>query len=138
MVGPGAGRMSVSANLSQAIADLGRQFGIDDLLPDTHGGICLALAEGLKLEVQPAGDEVLVVLSRALPFADGNVLLQLLQRCDRHQTPEWVPRLGLVGQGSECEALMIERLQQARISGDSLWRSFERLSEWMQGAQELA
>ena len=130
--------MSVSANLSQAIADLGRQFGIDDLLPDTHGGICLALAEGLKLEVQPAGDEVLVVLSRALPFADGNVLLALLQRCDRHQALEWVPQLGLVGMGAECDLLMIERLPLARISGDGLWRSFERLNEWMQGAQELA
>jgi hypothetical protein len=130
--------MSVSASLGQALADLGRRFGVDDLQPDGYGGICLALADDLKLEAQPTDNELLIVLSRAVPFADGNVLLGLLQRCDRHQVLEWVPQLGLVGMGAECDLLMIERLPLARISGDSLWRSFERLSEWMQGAQELA
>lgn len=130
--------MSVSASLGQALADFGGRFGVDDLQPDSFGGICLALDEGLKLEVQPADEEVLIVFSRAMPFADGSVLLGLLQRCNRHQVLEWVPQLGLVGMGAECELLMIERLPLARISGDGLWRSFERLNEWMQGAQELA
>jgi type III secretion system chaperone SycN len=130
--------MSVSTQFTSAVADFGRHLGVDSLQPGIDGAVCLSMGESLRLDLQAGDDEALIVLSKALPFAAGSLLLAVLQRCDRHQTRDWVPQLGLVGMGAECELLMIDRLPQAQLTGDRLVQAFDRLAGWMQDVQELA
>lgn len=125
--------------IQDAVADFGRQLGIDGLDFGTHGVMQLQLASGGFIAVEPVKggreDEVLVYLGRPVAHQAVQAIGVALARCHWRNGGPLPVQVGLRGTGSDAVLLALVRLPERTFTAQALVHAVEFLGRWLDEVQ---
>ena len=122
-------------NAEQAVAEFGRQLGVDNLSLGHSGACQLTLQDGSELLVE-APEEVprealLVALVLPVPFLNAAEMLKALQMADlRMHQPMTSVQVGLRGTGADARLVLVVRITGLVVGADDVSRAWQTLTQW--------
>ena len=122
--------------IQDAVAEYGRQLGIEGLRLDANGAVQLQLQSGGLLAVEQTRrgeiDEVLVYLGSPLGFEGPRRLRAALARAHYSNGTGQAVQVACRGEGPEALLLVIVRLPERDFTLQSLGQAFDFLSRWLE------
>lgn len=122
--------------IHDAVAEYGRQLGIDGLRLDANGAVQLQLQSGGLLAVEQArrgdADEVLVYLGSPLGFEGPRRLRAALTRAHYSNTAGPSVQVACRGDGPDALLLILVRMPERDFTLQSLGHAFDFLSRWLE------
>jgi type III secretion system chaperone SycN len=118
-------------NAEQAVAEFGRQLGVEGLSLGHRGACQLALADGSELLVEAPEEALLVAHVLPVPFLNAAEMLKALQMTDLqlHQ-PTGSVQAGLRGTGADARLVLVARITGLMVGADDISRAWQTLTQW--------
>lgn len=121
-----------------ALAEFGRQLGIEQLSFGSHGVAQLVLQSGGLVAVEPVRrgdrDEVLIYLGRPVGHQAGALLQRALARAHWREGGPYPVQVALRGDGPDAMLLALVRLPERAFTGQSLAHAVDYLGRWLDEA----
>lgn len=122
--------------IHDAVAEYGRQLGIEGLQLDDRGAVQLQLRSGGLLAVERVqrndADEILVYLGSPLGFEGPRRLRAALVKAHYTHASAQSVQVACRGEGPDALLLVLLRMPAREFTLQSLGRAFDFLSRWLE------
>ncbi len=92
---------------SRTVSEFGRSLGIDSLAPGASGAVELVIEQVGRLQMEEAGDDILVTLARAWPAYSSKTARAALALCHWRENHPWVVNPGAKGKERDEARLIL-------------------------------
>lgn len=114
-----------------AVAEFGRQIGMEDLSLHPMGHVRLGLPSGDWFSLEEHDDDLVISLVLHCPHVSGSALLSALQLCDaRQHRGQRAFQVGLLGMGQESALVLATRILADAASAQDIETAVSDCTDW--------